>query len=190
EDNGPRSLNRPQTQVSPDERSERLGQKGATVWLTGLPASGKSAIAYALERRLFDLKRLAVVIDPDDGLSRGVQPDGSSPAQTPELARRTTDAGLLAIFAYASPLRADREAIRDTVGAERFVEIHVATSLDLRKKRDQRGVYGPGHQKPAEELPKAADIVVSLDDGDPEEAAQRIIAILVKRGLLPSLYSL
>jgi adenylylsulfate kinase-like enzyme len=117
-------------------------------------------------------------------------PDGSSPAQTPELARRTTDAGLLAIFAYASPLRADRETIRDTVGSERFVEIHVATSLELRQKRDHRGAYGPGHQKPAEEAPKAADIVVSLDDGDPEEAAQRIITVLVKRGLLPSLYSL
>ena len=190
EDNGPNSMDRPRTQVSPDERSERLGQKGATVWLTGLPASGKTAIAYALERRLFDSKRLAVVIDPDDGLSRGLLPDGSSPAQTPELARRTTDAGLLAIFAYASPLRADRETIRDRVGAERFVEIHVAASLELRKKRDKRGVYGPGHQKPSEEAPKSPDIVVSLDQGDPEEAAARIIAILVKRGLLPSLYAL
>jgi bifunctional enzyme CysN/CysC len=190
EDNGPSSLDRPRTQVSPDERSERLGQKGATVWLTGLPASGKTAIAYALERRLFDLKRLAVVIDPDDGLSRGLLPDGSSPAQTPELARRTTDAGLLAIFAYASPLRADRETIRDRVGAERFVEIHVATSLELRKKRDKRGVYGPGHQKPSEEAPGSPDIVVSLDGSDAEEVASQIVAILVKRGLLPSLYSL
>ncbi|MEO7033237.1 MAG: sulfate adenylyltransferase subunit CysN [Polyangiaceae bacterium] len=187
---GPTSLDRPRSQVSPDERSERLGQKGATVWLTGLPASGKTAIAYALERRLFDQKRLAVVIDPDDGLSRGVQPDGSSPAQTPELARRTTDAGLLAIFAYASPLRADREAIRDTVGPDRFVEIHVATSLDRRAKRDKRGMYGGVHRNPAEEAPKSPDLVVSLDDGDPEEAAQRIIAVLVKRGLLPSSYSL
>jgi bifunctional enzyme CysN/CysC len=190
EDDGPSSLDRPRTQVSPDERSERLGQKGATVWLTGLPASGKTAIAYALERRLFDLKRLAVVIDPDDGLSRGLLPDGSSPAQTPELARRTTDAGLLAIFAYASPLRADRETIRDRVGAERFVEIHVATSLELRKKRDKRGVYGPGHQKPSEEAPGSPDIVVSLDGSDAEEVASQIVAILVKRGLLPSLYSL
>ena len=160
------------------------------MWLTGLPASGKTAIAYALERRLFDSKRLAAVIDPDDGLSRGLLPDGSSPAQTPELARRATDAGLLAIFAYASPLRADRETIRDRVGAERFVEIHVATSLELRKKRDKRGVYGPAHQKPSEEAPKAPDVVVSLDEGDAEDAAARIIAILVKRGLLPSLYSL
>ncbi len=190
DDTGPSSLDRPRTQVSPDERSERLGQKGATVWLTGLPAAGKTAIAYALERRLFDLKRLAVVIDPDDGLSRGVLPDGSSPAQTPELARRTTDAGLLAIFAYASPLRADRETIRDRVGSERFVEIHVATSLELRKKRDKRGVYGPGHQKPSEEAPKSADIVVSLDGSDPEEVAAQIVAVLVKRGLLPSMYSL
>ena len=186
----PNSPERPRSQVSPDERSERLGQKGATVWLTGLPASGKTAIAFALERRLFDAKRLAVVIDPDDGLSRGVLPDGSSPAQTPELARRATDAGLLAIFAYASPLRADRETIRDTVGTERFVEIHVATSLEQRKKRDRRGAYGPGHQKPSEEAPKAPDLVVSLDSDDPEEAAQRIIAVLVKRGLLPSLYAL
>ena len=190
EEGGPSSLDRPRSQISPDERSERLGQKGATVWLTGLPASGKTAIAYALERRLFDQKRLAVVIDPDDGLSRGVLPDGSSPAQTPELARRTTDAGLLAIFAYASPLHADRETIRDAVGPDRFVEIHVATSLELRKKRDLRGVYGPGHHKPSEEAPSSPDIVVSLDHADAEEVAQSIIAVLVKRGLLPSLYSL
>jgi bifunctional enzyme CysN/CysC len=190
EELGPASLDRPRSQVSPDERSERLGQKGATLWLTGLPASGKTAIAFALERRLFDQKRLAFVIDPDDGLSRGILPDGSSPAQTPELARRATDAGLLAIFAYASPLRADRETIRDTVGPDRFVEIHVATSLELRQKRDQRGAYGPGHQKPSEEAPKSPDLVVSLDGSDPEEVAQQIIAVLVKRGLLPSLYSL
>jgi bifunctional enzyme CysN/CysC len=181
---------RARSQVSPDERSERLGQKGATVWLTGLPASGKTAIAFALERRLFDQKRLAYVIDPDDGLSHGVRPDGSSPAQTPELARRCTDAGIIPIFAYASPLIADRLAIRDAVGAERFVEIHVKSSLDVRKRRDQRGAYGPGHPNPSEEAPKSPDAVVSLDSGDPEEAAQQIIQVLVKRGLLPSAYAL
>jgi bifunctional enzyme CysN/CysC len=181
---------RPRSQVSADERSERLGQKGATVWLTGLPASGKTAIAFALERRLFDQKRLAYVIDPDDGLSAGVRPDGSSPAQTPELARRCTDAGLIPIFAYASPLIADRLAIRDAVGPERFVEIHVKTSLETRKRRDQRGAYDPGHVNPSEEAPKTPDAVVSLDGGDPEEAAQIIIGVLVKRGLLPSAYAL
>jgi adenylylsulfate kinase-like enzyme len=139
---------------------------------------------------LFDQKRLAYVIDPDDGLSLGVRPDGSSPAQTPELARRSTDAGIIPIFAYASPLIADRLAIRDAVGSERFVEIYVKTSIETRKKRDQRGAYGPGHPQPSEEAPKSPDLIVSLDNGDPEEAAQAIIAVLVKRGLLPSNYAL
>jgi len=181
---------RPRSQVSPDERSERLGQKGAAVWLTGLPASGKTAIAFALERRLFDQKRFAYVVDPDDGLSLGVRPDGSSPAQTPELARRCTDAGIIPIFAYASPLIADRLTIRDAVGPERFVEVHVKTSLEARKRRDQRGAYGPGHPYPNEEAPKSPDVVVSLDSGDPEEAAHTIIQVLVNRGLLPSAYAL
>jgi bifunctional enzyme CysN/CysC len=186
----PPALVAAKSEVSHDERAERLGQKGCTVWLTGLPASGKSAIAFALERRLFDLKRLAMVVDPDDGLSKGVLPDGSSPWQTPELARRCTDAGLIAIFSYASPHRADREAIRDAVGDARFVEIHVKTSLDKRRSRDGRGVYGPGHLSPSEEAPESPDLVVSLDGEDAEEAAQRIISVLVKRTLLPSLYSL
>jgi len=186
----PPPLERAGTQVSHDERSERLGQKGCTVWLTGLPASGKSAVAFALERRLFDVKRLAMVVDPDDGLSKGRQPLGSSPWQTPELARRSTDAGLIVIFAYASPFRADREAIRDAVGAERFVEIHVATSLEKRRSRDARGDYGAGQVHPVEEPPQKPDAVVSLDEMDPEEAAYEIVNVLVKRGLLPSAYSL
>jgi bifunctional enzyme CysN/CysC len=180
----------PHSQVSADERSERLGQKGCTVWLTGLPASGKSVIAYALERRLFDIKRLAMVVDPDDGLSQGLERNGSSPEQTPEVARRATDAGLIAIFAYASPLSADREAIRAAVGPERFVEVYVNTSLSVRKQRDARGDYGPGHHGPTAEAPSHPDIEVNFDAEDADEVADAIVKVLVKRGLLPSLYSL
>jgi len=180
----------PHSQVSADERSERLGQKGCTVWLTGLPASGKSVIAYALERRLFDIKRLAMVVDPDDGLSQGLERNGSSPEQTPEVARRATDAGLIAIFSYASPLSADREAIRAAVGPERFVEIYVNTSLAVRRARDARGDYGPGHQGPTAEAPTHPDLEVSFDQGDADEVAEAIVRVLVKRGLLPSLYAL
>jgi adenylylsulfate kinase-like enzyme len=66
----------------------------------------------------------------------------------------------------------------------------VETSLAARKERDARGVYGPGHTQPSEERPVNADITVSLDNGDPEEAAAAIVAVLVKRGLLPSQYAL
>jgi adenylylsulfate kinase-like enzyme len=176
--------------VSPDERAERLAQKGATVWLTGLPAAGKSAIAYALERRLFDQGRYAMVIDPDDGQSPDQPPDGSSPRQSPELARRCTDAGLIAIFAYASPLRADRAALRDRVRPERFVEVHVATSFETCRERDKRGSYDGAHQVPSYEAPQAPEVVVTLDNMDPEEAAALIMRALERKGLLPSPYAL
>ena len=100
-----------------------------------------------------------------------------------------TDRGLAALPVFERFL-ADRLAIRDAVGSERFVEIYVKTSLETRKRRDQRGAYGPGHPQPSEEAPKSPDLVVSLDNADPEEAAQAIIAVLVKRGLLPSAYAL
>jgi bifunctional enzyme CysN/CysC len=180
----------PESRISREERAERLGQKGAAIWLTGLPCAGKSEIAYELERQLFDRKQFAVVIDPDDGLSRGIQPDGSSPLQTPELARRTADVGILAIFAYATPLRADRAALREAVGEERFVEVHVSTPIEVCKRRDVRGAYGPSHADPRYEVPGAPDVVVSLADVDAAEAASRIIKRLVQRGLLPSKYSL
>ncbi len=180
----------PRTQVSPDERAERLAQKGATVWLTGLPGAGKSAIAYALERRLFDQGRYAMVIDPDDGQSPEQPPDGSSPRQTPELARRCTDAGLIAIFAYGSPLRADRAALRDRVRPERFVEVHVATSIDKCRERDMRGSYDDAHRVPSYETPETPEIAVSLDSMDAEEAAAEIVHALERKGLLPSPYSL
>jgi bifunctional enzyme CysN/CysC len=181
---------RPHTQVSPIERRELLGQGGAAVWLTGLPGAGKSAIAYALERRLFDQRRVALVIDPDDGLSHETRADGSSPIQTPEIARRCTDAGLITIFAYASPLSADRAAVRDQVSPERFVEVHVATSVELCKRRDQRGSYDPKRPLPGYEAPENPEVIVSLDELDPEDAANLIVRALEKRGLLPSTYAL
>lgn len=180
----------PHSQISQAERAERLGQKGATIWLTGLPASGKSAIAYALERRLFDQGRFAMVIDPEDGLARSARPDGSSPEQAPELARRATDAGILAIFAFATPLRADRAALRDTVGPDRFVEVHVCTPRTICETRDRRGAYDPTHPAPEYEEPQEPDIAISLEKLDAEEAAYEIVRVLEKRGLLPSLYAL
>ena len=180
----------PHSQISQAERAERLGQKGATIWLTGLPGSGKSAVAYALERRLFDQGRFALVIDPEDGQSLSARPDGGSPLQAPELARRATDAGILVIFAFATPLRSDRAALRATVGPERFVEVHVATPREVCETRDRRGAYDPTHPAPEYEVPAEPDIRVSAENQDPEEAAYEIVRVLEKRGLLPSLYAL
>ncbi len=176
--------NNPHSQVSPTERRELVSQSGATIWLTGLPASGKSEIAYAVERRLFDRGRLAIVVDPDDGLSSRARPDGSSPRFTPEMARRMTDSGVLTIFSFASPLRADRSVVRDTVGADRFIEVHVATSLDLCRERDTRGNYDTAHAPPSYEAPREPDVSVRLDDMSVEDAAKVVVKAIEERGLL------
>jgi bifunctional enzyme CysN/CysC len=185
-----RLRDKPHSQISTDERTERLGQRGVAIWLTGLPCSGKTEIAYALERRLFDQRRFALVIDPDDGLSRNVRADGSSPEQMPEFARRSAEAGLITVFSYASPLRADRAALRDAVGSGRFLEVFVSTPLESCKERDVRGAYDKNHPDPSYERPLSPDLSISLAEYEADEAADRILKLLVERGLLPSRYSL
>jgi bifunctional enzyme CysN/CysC len=176
--------NGPHTLVAADERRSKLGQSGAVVWLTGLPGAGKSVIAYALERQLFDAGHLATVIDPDDGLSSRNRPDGSSPRFTPEMARRFADSGVIAIFAFASPLRADRAGVRAAVGGERFVEVHVGTSAAVRQRRDRRGNYDSAHVAPIEEAPVEPDVRLALDDSDADASAAAILDVLVRRGLI------
>jgi bifunctional enzyme CysN/CysC len=75
------------------------------------------------------------------------------------------------------------------VRRERFVEVHVATSIESCRKRDKRGAYGPSHPDPDYEKPHHPDIVVSLDSLDAAEAAHKILELLIERGLLPSRYS-
>ena len=173
----------PHTQVSPDERRDRLGQRGATVWLMGLPASGKTEIAYALERRLFNQGRLAYVTDPDDGLSTRTRADGNSPRFTPEVARRMTDMGFINIYAFASPQRMDREAVREAVGDARFLEVHVATPLAACRARDRRGAYGPAHADPVFESSDKPHVTVSLVNSTLDQAVENIIAALEERKL-------
>ena len=172
---------RTHSQVSPEERRQRLGQKGCAVWLTGLPGAGKSEIAFALERRLFDLKRVAIVVDPADGAASTPAIDGAVPARTGELARRCADAGLITVFSFASPVRAERDAVRAAVGAARFVEVHVGAAPAARAQRH------PGGHAFSEEAPVSPDVSLSLDRSDPERAANALVEVLVKRGLLPSL---
>lgn len=172
------------TRVTAEERSQRLDQKGALIWLTGLPAAGKTELAFELERRLFDQGKVPVVVDPSDGMSRNVTADGSSPPQAPELARRFTGAGLLAIFAYGTPLHADRSTLRDAVGNERFVEVHVSTPIEECKERDQRGAYDAVHREPHYEQPQDPAVEVDLSKLSASDAADRVIQVLNQRGFL------
>ncbi len=139
-----------QTQTSREGRWAALGHPGATVWLTGLPASGKTTLAAAVEARLLASGRAAYLLDGDN-LRHGLNGDlGFSPEDRAENVRRTAevaaliaDAGVVALAALVSPYVADRDAAR-AVHEHRgigFREIHVATSLAECERRDPKGLY-------------------------------------------------
>jgi bifunctional enzyme CysN/CysC len=132
------------------ERWRALGQRGATVWLTGLPASGKSTIAVALERQLVDSGRIAYLIDGDN-IRHGLSDDlGFAPGDRAEHARRVgqvarlfADAGVVSVVSLVSPLRSDRQVPRqlhDAAGLP-FIEVHVDTSVEECARRDPKGLY-------------------------------------------------
>jgi adenylyl-sulfate kinase len=177
--------------VDREGRWERLGQRGATVWLTGLPASGKSTIAAALEAHLLEEGRSAYLLDGDN-LRHGLNGDLGFSAEdraenirrTAHLARLFADSGAVAIVSLVSPFAADRDAARDLHRAEGldFVEVFVDTPLEECERRDPKGLYArarageirgvTGIDDPYE-APAAAEVVVSGSTVD--DAVARII---------------
>ena len=133
-----------------EDRWAALGQQGATIWLTGLPSSGKSAIAAALEAKLVGAGTAAYLIDGDNlrhGLSGDLGFDAGSRAENVrragEAARMLADAGLLVLVALVSPYVAHRERVRRRHGEEdlAFVEVYVDTPLEVCEERDPKGLY-------------------------------------------------
>ena len=130
------------------DREALLGQCGATLWLTGLSASGKSTIAVATERALVGRGHLAYVLDGDNvrhGLNKNL---GFSPADRTENIRRIaevaklfTDCGVLVLTSFISPYRSDRDAARALFPAGDFVEVFVDASLETCEGRDPKGLY-------------------------------------------------
>src|SRR3954452_9047045 len=180
------------------ERSQRwaaLGHGGATVWMTGLPGSGKSTIASGVEAHLLGGGRSVYILDGDN-LRHGLNGDlGFSAADRAENVRRTAevsallaDAGVVVLVALVSPYRADRDAARAVHAARGlpFLEVHVATSLEECERRDPKGLYAraragelthlTGVDDPYEP-PEAAEVVLGAGES-PEAAVETVLASL------------
>ena len=127
-----------------------LGATGATVWITGLPASGKSTIAAALEAALLESGRAAYLLDGDNlrhGLNGDLGFDAAARRENvrraAEVARLFADAGTVALVSLVSPYEADRAAARKLHAEDglRFVEVFVNTPLEECERRDPKGLY-------------------------------------------------
>ena len=183
--------------VGAEGRAVFFRQEPATIWLTGLSGSGKSSLAFALERRLMELGHACCVLDGDNvrhGLNRDL---GFSPADRKENIRRIAetaklmnDAGLFVITAFISPYREDRAAARRIIGEQRFVETYLSAALGICESRDPKGVYAKaragqiaeftGISAPYE-VPEAPSLAVDSGTLTLEESVQLVMNMISSR---------
>ena len=180
-------------------RWQATGQPGATVWFTGLPASGKSTVAVAVERALVESGRVAYLLDGDN-LRHGLSDDlGFSPGDRTENIRRVghltrllADAGVVALASLVSPLKSDRETARALNDAAKlpFIEVHIATSLAECEKRDPKGLYARARSGELKGLtgvdapyepPENPDLVLDTTGADIDDLAGQVIDLLNAR---------
>jgi bifunctional enzyme CysN/CysC len=186
--------------VTVEQRAHRLGQHPACVWLTGLTGSGKTTLAYALERRLFDQGFHCVVLDGENvrlGFSHDLAFSADDRAEnirrTAEVARLFNDAGIIAICSLLSPYAKARDLARRTVGQERFLDVYLSAPVDICRQRDTRGLYAladrgeipnfSGVSAPYEP-PTSPDLVLPTHELAVAPCVDRLEDLLRKRGFL------
>ena len=186
--------------VGQAELEGRLGQRAVTLLFTGLTASGKTSVAQAVERKLFDAGHLATTVDGQQlrvGISRDL---GFTAAERSEnlrrgieVARVVNQAGVIALCAFVAPHELPRRRAREVVGDDRFLEIFVDTPVELCRKRDSRGLYAaadrgdipdfPGVTSEFE-APTNADLVLDTSTLGVDACAERVITLLRERGVI------
>ena len=193
----PGTMRSPDVVWQPDGvgRDERVF-RGATVWLTGLSGSGKSTVAIAAERRLVAAGRPAYTLDGDN-LRHGLNGDlGFSPEdrsenirRAAEVARLFADAGVVALVPMISPYRNERDRARrlHLDAGLQFIEVYVATPLEVCEQRDPKGLYArarageirgfTGIDDPYEP-PVTPEVTLTTTCGDADESATLVLSTL------------
>jgi adenylylsulfate kinase len=183
-----------------EAREAVLGQRGVTVWLTGLSGSGKSTVAVAAEHALVQRGRLAYVLDGDNirhGLNSnlGFSPEDRSEniRRIGEVARLFTDSGVIVFSSFISPYRGDRDNVRELMGEGDFVEVLVDASLETCESRDVKGLYQKARAGEIPEFtgisapyeaPENPELVLDTNVQSVEESVAQLVAYLEKGGYL------
>lgn len=199
---GPGSVVWHESTVSREERERITRVRGTTVWLTGLPSSGKSTVACALARALQDRGALSVILDGDNirhGLNSnlGFSPEDRTEniRRISEVAKLLTSFGILNVVAFISPNAADRRRAREIQEEGDFLEVFVDAPLDVAESRDPKGMYRKAREgiireftgiSAPYEAPASPDIHLRTDRMTAAECAGVILEKLVALGrLLP-----
>ena len=183
------------------ERRERLhGHRGAVLWFTGLPSSGKSTIAHATEERLHLQSCRTFVLDGDN-VRHGLCGDlGFSEADRAENIRRVgeltklfVEAGTIVLAAFVSPFRRDRVRARSMLPPGEFLEIYCQCPPEVCAQRDPKGHYQRAREGTIEnftgvsapyEEPTGCELVLRTDELSIGESVEKILALLRDRGII------
>ena len=185
-----------------ERRWESLGHGGATLWFTGLPGAGKSTVAAAVEERLIAIGHPAFLLDGDN-LRHGLNGDlgfdetarSENVRRTAHVARLIAESGTIALVSLVSPYEADRQSAGALHAKDdlEFLEIFVDAPLELCEQRDPKGLYARARSGELESMtgvgapyepPSSPDLVLGSSAETIEEEVERVMALLVERGLV------
>lgn len=187
-------------QIDAAKRAAIKGHQSTLLWFTGLSGSGKSTVANALEQALVARGIHTYLLDGDN-VRHGLCADlGFSEADRTENLRRVgavaglmVDAGLLVLSAFISPYRSQRELVKSLVPPGKFLEIYIATPLEVCEQRDVKGLYKKarageisqftGISDPYE-APLAADLVLNTTECSLEQSVEQLLALLTHNGII------
>jgi adenylylsulfate kinase len=187
--------------ITREDREKLLRQKGCVIWFTGLSGSGKSTLAHEVENMLHQRGHLTCVLDGDNirhGLNKNL---GFSPEDREENIRRIgevaklfADAGVIAMTAFISPYRADRDNARALLDEGQFVEVFADCALEVCEERDPKGLYKRARAGEIKEFtgisapyeaPSNPEVAVDTGKQSLVESAQAVVDFLEGAGLIP-----
>ena len=181
-------------EVSREDRKRILGNRGCTMWFTGLSGSGKSTVAVALEKALWDRGICSYILDGDN-VRHGLNKDlGFSPEDRTENIRRIgevanlfTDSGVINLTAFISPYRADRDSVRELMQDGDFIEVYIDCPLEVCESRDVKGLYAKAREGKIPEFtgisapyeaPNKPEVTLKTGDHSLDECVAQLLAYL------------
>lgn len=189
------------TAVTRERRECLNGHRACAVWFTGLSGSGKSTLAHAVEERLHGVGCRTFVFDGDNvrhglcsDLGFSTEDRSENVRRIAEMASLFLDAGVIALCAFISPMRADRQKVSAIVGGANFLEIHCDCSVEICEQRDVKGFYKKarsgmiknytGISSPYE-APEHPDLRLETGKESLLDCVGKVVAVLRERGVVP-----
>lgn len=188
--------------ITREDRQRLLHQKGVTLWLTGLSASGKSTIATLVEQKLIAAGHLAYRLDGDNirhGLNKnlgfGAEDRTENIRRIGEVAKLFTDAGVIVLASFISPYQKNRDAVRSLMSPGEFVEVYVKVSLATAEQRDPKGLYKKARAGEIKqftgiddpyEAPISPELTIDTEVTEADSSADQVVSYLEAHGYLRS----